>query len=333
MPTMSQESVKVLPMTSRSAMTLEEIRDAMVEDPPSLEGFHGGWASISNLESNLRVAGVAPPRSEPEIIEETPIHPRILMARFYYWDPVPSGLKDPDPLATRRLNAIDVMITEVDAGRIGLLFSTRTTQYLGRRGGAIASLNEILQSKDTTIKIDRGQSHLQLADEEIFLWLAVQQRDKPQLAPDIRLDQIAGISSRDSARRTADLKFGVDFERSNFLTAVAEKDTLGPIDIKFVHHLDGQNHSYEVRLHIDGGFEINKSKLHFPDALDRPDLMLETSLFLAYSMIPRFSELYKADESTWSTQRVDVIESAMRALEDRYRSLRELLSRQLDSEG
>ena len=189
--------------------------------------------------------------------------------------------------------------------------------------------NTILQSKDATIRIDRRSSHLELADEEIFLWLAVQHRDKPQLAPDIRLDQIAGISSRDAASRTADLRFGVDFERSNFLTAVAEKDTLGPIDIAFVHHVGADNHSYELRLHVDGGFEISKNKLHFPDALERPDLVLETSLFLAYSMIPRVNALYKADATSWLTQRVDVIQKAMAALEDRYKSLQSVLEKQL----
>ncbi|NQX28302.1 hypothetical protein HQQ81_13220 [Microbacteriaceae bacterium VKM Ac-2854] len=313
-------------------MSLDEIREEMVKTRPSLAGFKGGWASISDYESNLRRAGVEPPVSAPQIAEATDLLPRMLMARFYYWDPAPSGLRDQqdhDPLVTRRLNAIDVMITEPAQGRIGLLFSTRTPTYLGRSDGIIASLNKILQTKDGTIRIDRRQSHLQLEDDEIFLWLAVQHRDSPQLAPDIRLDQIAGISSRDNARRTADLRYGVDFERSNFLTAVAEKDTLGPIDICFVNNVGEDNHSYEVRLHVDGGFEIRKNALRFPDELDRPNLMLETSLILAYSLIPRFNDMYVADTANWSSQRVEVIQNAMTALEERYRSLKAVLHKQL----
>lgn len=336
MPTMSQESIKVLPMHSRSAMTLDEIRDEMVKTRPSLDGFKGGWASISDYESNLRRAGVEPPVSAPRIAEATDLLPRMLMARYYYWDPAPPGLRDQqdhDPLVTRRLNAIDVMITEPAQGRIGLLFSTRTSTYLGRTDGIIASLNKILQTKDGTIRIDRRQSHLRLEDDEIFLWLAVQHRDGPQLAADIRLDQIAGISSRDNASRTADLRYGVDFERSNFLTAVAEKDTLGPIDICFVNHVGEDNHSYEVRLHVDGGFEIRKNALRFPDELDRPDLMLETSLVLAYSLIPRFNDMYVADAANWSTQRVEVIQNAMTALEERYKSLKAVLQKQLDGDA
>lgn len=158
----------------------------------------------------------------------------------------------------------------------------------------------------------------------------MQHRDQPQLAPDIRLDQIAGISSRDAASRTADLKFGVDFDRSNFLTAVAEKDTLGPIDIAFAHHVGSENHSYQIRIHVDGGFEISKNKLQFaPDDMFRKDFMLETSLFLAYSMIPRLNALFMADSANWASQRVNVIQKAMAALETRYKSLRAVLEQQL----
>jgi hypothetical protein len=333
MPTMSQESIKVLPMHSRCAMTLAELRDAMSSMQPSLDGFKGGWASVSNYGSNLRRAGVAPPVSVPTIVPATDVLPEMLMARFYYWDPSPSGLYDQeehDPLTTRRLNAIDVMITEPAPGRIGLLFSTRTRPYLNRSFGIVASLERILRSKDTTIKIERGDSHLKLHDDEIFLWLAVQHRDRPQLAEDLRLDMISGISSRDGASRTADLRAGVDFERSNFLTAVAEVDTLGPIDISFVHHVGEDNHSYEVKLHVDGGFEIRKNGLHFPDQLERENVMLETSLFLAYSLIPRFNQIYTADATNWKNQRVEVIKNAMTALEERYKALRAVLQNQLN---
>ncbi|WP_285241507.1 hypothetical protein [Pseudarthrobacter sp. MEB009] len=333
MPTMSQDSVRVLPMHSRSAMTLAEIRDAMSGMQPSLDGFKGGWASTDNYESNLRQVGVAPPRSKPVIEPATDVLPEMLKARFYFWDPSPSGFKDQnevDPLLTRKLNAVDVIVTEPSTGRIGLLFSTRTRSYLNQRFGAIASLNRILQSADPTIRIEKGESHLRLSDEEIFLWLAVQHRDQPQLAEDLVLDMISGVSSRDGASRTADLRCGVDFERSNFLTAVAEVDTLGPIDISFVHYVGDDNHSYEVKLHVDGGFEIRKNGLHFPDQLNRADVMLETSLFLAYSLIPRFNRLYVEDATNWKGRRIEVIRDAMTALEERYKALKSVLQSQLE---
>jgi hypothetical protein len=305
----------------------------MSNDLPSLEGFKGGWASTNDYEANLRRAGVAPPVSAPVVFAATDLLPEMLMARFYYWDAPPPGAsneQDHDPLLTRRLNAIDVLVTEPTVGRIGILFSTRTRPYLNKSDGVIASLNKILQSRDATIKIDPWHSHLALKNEEIFLWLVVQQRDKPQLAGDLHLDMITGISSYDEARRPADLRAGVDFERPNFLTAVAEVDTLGPIDICFVHNAGDESRSYEVRVHVDGGFEIRKNRIHFPDSLNHAALMLQTTLFLAYSLIPRINDLYIADESSWADQRVTVIQSAMTALEERYKSRRAVLQMQLE---
>lgn len=335
MPTFSQESVRALPMETRTAMSLEEMRDEMVRRPPRLDGFQSGWASTENRGSNLRQAGVEPPLSTPQVEEATDKRPRMLKARFYYWDAVPSGLRsqpDHDPLASRLLNAIDVIVTQPNSTTFGLLFSTRTRAYLGGPDGAIASLNRILQTKDGTIKIDRAHSHLGLYDEEIFLWLAVQHRDNPQISGDLRVDEISGISSRDVTSRTADLRYGVDFDRSNFLTAVAEKDTLGPIDVCFSHSIGHENHSYEVRVHVDGGFEFRKNGLYFPDELNRENLMLEASLDLAYYFLPRINKIYVSDLPQWNAQRATVIRDAMTALEERYRSLRGILEAQLEED-
>ena len=332
MPTLSQDSVKVLPMRSRSAMTLEEIRDEMFRRPPTLQGLQGGWASTNNCQSNLGLVGVAPPQSSPVIAAAAGALPKMLKARFYYWASPAAGMTfQPgfDADASRRLTAIDVMITQIDDENIGILFSTRTRLYLNKRAGVIASLNSILQTRDATIKIDRARSHLELLDADIFLWLTVQRRDKPQVHDDVHLDDVSGISGRDASSRTAELKAGVDFERPNFLTSVAEIDTLGPIDICFVHHVGDQNHSYEVRVHVDGGFEIRRNGVHLPAIVDSGDLMVEASLLLAYSLIPLLNAIYIADADNWSSRRIEVIQSAMQVLEERYSTLRMALLRQL----
>lgn len=328
MPIMSEDFVKVYPRRSRSAMSLAEIRDAMAKLPPKLDGFVGGWASTTNTESNLRTVGLAPPSSTPVISPATDTLPEILKARFYYWDPAPAGMKEEDgfaPLATRKLNAIDVMITELADGHVGLLFSTRTTQYLNRRDGVIASLNKILQQGDPTIRIERSRSHLEVKDEHFFLWLTVQRRDKAQLAPDLLLDMVSGINSTDRALRTAELRSSVDFDRPNFLTAVAEGDVLGPISIHLVQHVGEDNHGYEVRVHSDGGFEIRKNDIRLPDELYREDVMQDTCLHLAFSLIPRINSLYGDDAPAWSSRRIEIIEEAMSTLQQRYAEQHALL--------
>ncbi|MFC0581128.1 hypothetical protein [Micrococcoides hystricis] len=305
----------------------------MAEKKPLLSELRAGWASIENEGSNLGQVNAEPPESVPEIVEADLEIPRMLRARFYYWDAPPAGFRenqDIDPRTVRKLNAIDVMITSQGSGKLALLFSTRTRTYLNRKMGVIASLNSILKSTDANQAIDRYESPFRLTNEEIFLWLAVQHRDKPQLANDIFLEKIEGISSRDRTSRTADLRYGVDFDRSNFLTAVAEKDTLGPMDICFIRDVGTEKFSYEVKLHFDGGFEIKRNNILVPEELNHNDFMLTTSLDLAYKIIPRFNILYQNDAAKWRTQRVDVIEKAMSALEARYKSLRQVLQKQLD---
>lgn len=328
MPTMSAKSVKVLPMISRLDMALEQVRDAMTAQPPSLEDLSGGWASMANARTNLGTVGLAPPASAPVIDEATDVLPRRLSARFYYWDAPPAGARSAlgyDPYATRKLAAVDVLVTKPDDRHIGMLWSTRSRLVLNRREGAVASLQRILQSQDASVRIDRSSSHLQLQDTDVFLWLTVQCRDRPQIAQDIRLDKVSGISGRDASSRTADLRAGVDFERPNFLTAVAEADTLGPIEIDLVQLVGEGRRSFHTKVHIDGGFEIGKNDVHLPDVVDSEELMLSATSLLAFSLIPRINDLYVADAANWSSRRLEVIRQAMDDLERRYRRAREVL--------
>jgi hypothetical protein len=234
-----------------------------------------------------------------------------------------------DPIASRRLGAIDVIITKPSSDRVGALFTTRSTQILNRRDGAVAALESILRAADASARIDKASSHLALEDNGIFLWLVVQQRDQPQLTTDLRLSSVQGISGQDIARRTADLRSGVDFTRPNFLTAVAEADTLGPIEVSFAQSLNTELRSFLVRIFLDGGFEINRKETHIPAIVDAGELMATATQTLAYSLIPRINQLYRADSANWAVRKIEVIEGAMNALEDRYRELRAALRAQL----
>lgn|GEM_PF-3519025 len=141
--------------------------------------------------------------------------------------------------------------------------------------------------------------------------------EAPQIDGELKLDLLNGISGTDASRRTADLRATVDFSRPNFLTAVAEADTLGPIEISFVrHNADGRS-SFQLRLHADGGFEINKRGVSYPNFLSNDMLMITASYELAFELIPRINELYDED-AAWETKRTEVILDAMRTLRERY---------------
>lgn len=333
MPTMSAPQVSVLPLKTRSASSLTEIRDAMLKNPPEIETHTGGWASVKNHESNLGMYNAAPPVSSPEIHPAKGQSPEMLQARFYYWESPPPGLRslpNLDPGQGRRLAAVDLVITRVDDGHIGLLVSSRTSQVLNRKDGVLRSLESILRDGDDTIRVPRSGSHLELRDTDIFLWLTVQNHDEADLAPDLRLGIVSSISGRDASARTAYLRSGVDFGRPNFLTAVAEADTLGPIELSFVHDLPTEARSYKVTLHIDGGFTIRKKEIHIPSAVDTETLMLEATFALAFHLVPRINNLYGEDDK-WADRRLEVIEGAMTDLQERYRLALAALKERLDS--
>ncbi|UYQ78076.1 hypothetical protein OF385_02585 [Glutamicibacter sp. JL.03c] len=300
----------------------------MAKKPPNSTDRVGGWASMENEGSSIGLPGGCPLPSTPIIEQAAGGLPKVLKARYYFWMTPPTGTSNVPNLdvnSVRRLAAIDVIISMDDSNHLGILLSTRNRQQLNRRDGVLKSLEDILKANDNTIKIDRSDSHLELCDTDIFLWLTVQRRDKPQIAPDLRLDKVSGISGKDASARTADLRAGVDFDRPNFLTAVAEADTLGPIDISFVQDENGSLCTFRVQVHLDGGFAIRKSDVHIPGITDDRQLMETASLRLAFELIPRLNGLYVSDAADWETRRLEVIQSAMTELESRYRAAREAL--------
>ena len=179
------------------------------------------------------------------------------------------------------------------------------------------AVEDILRTGDDTIRADFSSSALKLKDTDIFLWLAVKKTEAPQIDNEIKLDLLTGISGTDASRRTADLRATVDFSRPNFLTAVAEADTLGPIEISFVRHNAAGRSSFQLRLHADGGFEIHKRGISYPDFLSNDMLMLQASYELTFELIPRINTLYDQD-TAWESKRVEVILAAMKTLRERY---------------
>lgn len=330
MPVLSNDIVNVTPVVCRTDMTLAEIRDALAARPPVLDGYHGGWASTNNDKSNMTVVNGVPPRSEPELLGADGSYPEMIRARYYYWTPVSTAVTSIAATDTeyRVLHGLDVLISSADAGRVSILVSTRNTQLLRRRDGAVRALEQLFRADDDTIRADFKASWFALEDADIFLWLAVKTAEDKQLDVEIKLDLLTGTSSTEASGRTADLRAGVDFDRPNFLTAVAEADTLGPIELSFVRvNAEGRS-SFKLRLHADGGFEIHKSGVSYPHFAGNEDMMLRASYELAFVLIPRINALYKADKS-WPAKRTQVISAAMRELSERYTRNLKLLEERL----
>jgi hypothetical protein len=330
MPVLSNDSVNVYPLTSRTTFTLEELRDKLALLPPDRSTFRGGWASTNNEASNMGVVNGSPPASEPELIDADGYVPKMIRARFYYWVSVMPAVASATQgqVDLRQLQGLDVVITEAQPNLFSILLSTRNITLIRRREGAVKALEAVLRSGDDTIRVDYRTSALALKDTDIFLWLAVQKDEQPQIDTEITLDLLSGISGTDASKRTADLRASVDFERPNFLTAVAETDTLGPIELSFVRQTAEGRSSFKLRLHADGGFEINKSGISYPSFMSTEALMLRASYQLAFELVPRLNELYSNDRD-WPTKRIEVISQAMSTLSERYTRALDALNERL----
>ncbi|GAA5037563.1 hypothetical protein ACFQRL_14285 [Microbacterium fluvii] len=319
MPVLSNDAVKVTPVTCRTDMTLKEIRDALASRPPKRADYVGGWASTNNNASNMGLVNATPPASEPELVPDGD-YPEMIRARYYYWTAMPSAVSTIATTANddfRVLHGMDVVITQAGSGRVSILVSSRSSVLIRRRDGAIRSLERLFRERDDTIRADFSTSALALDSDDIFLWLAHKVSTQPQIDHQIRLDVLTGISNTDSAQRTADLRLGVDFERPNFLTAVAELDTLGPIELSFRNETAAGKSTFKLKLHLDGGFEIHKSGISYPYFSSSEELMLDASYELAFDLIPRINRIY-GDDTAWPERRTQVIMDAMDALQTRY---------------
>ncbi|WP_300267091.1 hypothetical protein [Microbacterium sp.] len=94
-----------------------------------------------------------------------------------------------------------MVITMAGPEHISILVSSRNTTLVHRRSGAAKALEAVLRGGDDTIRLDYKTSAFALKDSDIFLWLAVQRTENPQIDSEITLDLISGISGTDRSMR------------------------------------------------------------------------------------------------------------------------------------
>lgn len=334
MPVFSGSNVSATVLSARSGgLTLAEIAATLSGRKPKLDGRVGGWAGIEDAGSNLGLQNVAPPESDPLLGAVGEAAVPALFARYYFWQPVPSVVRaseDSDVDGYRKLDALDLILTEAAGGRLTIVISSRNVQLLNRRDGALKDLEGLLRRADNTIRLDRETSELRLQDADIFLWLAAQLRDAPQLSGHLLLDRIVSVSGTDAVSRSSYLKSGVDFDRPNFLTAIAEADTLGPMEVVLVaDRASGARDSFGFALHKDGGFEVRKNDVQYSAALEVEVKMVRASREIAYDLIPQINQFYKEDEG-WTEARVALIRGVMDGLATRYADLLQALEDKLE---
>jgi hypothetical protein len=331
MPVFTSGKVSVLPIGVSTTLTVAQVRDLLKARKPNHTALTGGWASIGNSNSNLRVYDAAPPVSDPVLVPATPSTPEHLYARYYFFVK-DTKAEQANPSATpqsyHQLDAIDVIVSKTGANTLLAVFSTRNTTELniGARKvrqnvptnvGALTSFETLLKGGDSKAIISTTSSPLNLGDPDFFLWLMEQWRDKRDLTADVTLTAVNGLNGKDNASRVTQLQQQVDFFRVGLLTSIAEKDTLGPVKLAFKD--TAANAKLDIELFVDGGFAVHVVRTHYRGIVDQAELRLRAVEDLVFTYIPILRDLYQADGLWVTTRRDKLITEAFNSLANRYR--------------
>lgn len=315
MPTFTSNRLNVFPMTLSTTASLQELRDAMVDRPPTHHDLEPGWASTNDHGSNLKQYDAAPPASDPRI-EPEDNYPERLVSRLYYFvhdTRVSNDLPEASEQRVHFLDAVDVVITKNAPGKYLVLCSSRTSVELRRIERA---LTEVALSLDDKAAVTTRDSLIAFESPDVFLWLAVQARDKPVMHPDWELLQIFDISGTDMAWGTNYMRRDVDFGRPAFLTAVAEGDSLGPAKLVFKREVTEAK--LDLQLFQDGGFTIHVSRTTYRHIPVEEEMRLTAVLDVAFDLVPMTATLHEEDTHWQTTQRDETIAAARDTLRQRY---------------
>ena len=338
MPTFASTQVSVTPQTLLTSATLDEINRALIAAKPG-PNQQPGWGSPDDSDSMLGIPSSTPPASSPTILPADGDFPERIFARFYFWRadnrafPVVASIVPAPIVLDDVLDAVDVFISG-SPGNYLVLWSTSDGKLAsvdprnpGRAYRALLAAAKALDNKTTLI----ANSILTAASTDVFLWLTNQMDLKIPVSGTIHVHGVEGISAdegvlktRRRGSRSGLLRGEVDFQRTSFMSAIAERLPLGPATITLNETVaKGRIQRIGVKLHADGMFSLAIGKSTFREVLSHYEQRIRAVHLLAYRYIPLIHATYSAD-ATWRDDTRDRLVARFQlALATRYQELAE----------
>jgi hypothetical protein len=327
MPTFTTSQLHVSSMRLWGEFTLQELAEQLNRKKPSHALLEGGWASLNDEGSNIKVLNAAPPESDVEILPEvsssdtdgstTVLYPERLVARYYYFTER-KGLAEANPassnLELHEVTAIDICISRINSKECLLLASTSNTGEAKKH-----PLNKLLlsaQSLDSKARIEVDSSPIGLPSADLYLWLLVRARDNPALDSSTEIRSIEAVHGQDHAYRKTVLNDDVSFDRPGFLIAVAEGDELGPAKLTLVDSAGNSRVCFQ--LWQSGRFHVITSATHYADEVETAVWRLKSVFDLTYRFIPLMIQAHEVDSAWHKTVRTEEIRQAAELLAERY---------------
>lgn len=316
MPITTQGLISVTPIRITSSASLAEM--ASVADlarykapPPS-----SGWGNVRD-GSDALIGKVQQARIEGghvEVIPGNDRYPSQFRARFYWDEPDRTMLRalgeTGNPTLINRLDATDVTVSVTGESGVYLgLVSTRNDGQLF--GHVLPALRNLVESIDSSSRIEIDNNQLAFGDSDIFRWLLARVASNPQLSPEMLLIEVRSINSQDVFHRVAMLSKGAALDRPELLALLSSTTTrFGPA--KIVIYMNDLELGVDLEIHEDGGFAVFRGKSEYDDEedLSPEDKGLKLLLDVAYHVLPSLQTAYNADGDWRQTGRQIFLQQA-----------------------
>lgn len=316
--------IAVKPLRVTTSATLDDIAAAAarMSYPQRPDRPSTGWGSIADSEDAIGLpasVGVIPAHA----VVETGFTrgPQRRLRLRYYWVAVDPTARRTTPLggwsALHYLNAADVFFYEEREGSYTALVSVRTP---GPFRQVITGINELLYSIDDSPMVTTDTIPEAL-NEDFFLWLIDMDENSGDLGNGLSLVCINEISSKDRLYRSARFKDTANAERIELAALIGMGHVgFGPAKVLITSEVHGA--SFDVELHLDGGFQPLRSSSY--DDVPHSPATLGVALVddIWTSVLPDLRTRYNADDAWDGQRRLELRDSAIDAICDQLGLIR-----------
>ncbi|WP_369066940.1 hypothetical protein [Kocuria carniphila] len=316
MPTLTKGQINITPISIRSNASLDDFSQALLTASRQQMTRDEAWGSVYDDPdlrgmTGFRILGTG----QPAMFDEDAFSPRRIKARLYWWATdyrllEYEGLQQQDD--SLRLEACDILISETDQDDDEFLCLASTRRKSEINAKIVLALENALQASGHTVNIQTDNTPLSVIDGDFFFWLMYRHHTDPNLTPLIRITYLRHISGQDLTDRGANLRDGIELDRSELLAMImGGRTNFGPATASFY---DEELHlEIDASIHRDGGFSIVLGHSRYDDEVDplsRTEKGIRMTDEFAFKVLKEVVAAYNADNGWRQTGRRAYVEQA-----------------------